>query len=238
LKGTVLTRFVVLLVLISPISSAQDVFDQGVAASRRGDDDQAVELFRQAVALNPNRADAHAYLGSAYMAISSQSTVISEILKDPQASASMSETDRLAAAKMVASIPETERLAEAELRRALELDPDNQLALQWLLILTNKGRADLPEADRAPKRAEARALSDHLTLAFADTSLRRLAESQEVLARNPGIDPTGRRYSTAAELIWSSWHEVLQRAKRGLRNLSGLYRILYGRLSVRSMPRS
>ncbi len=210
MKRADLIRLVILLMLISSLSSAQDLFDQGVQAFRRSDDDRALELLKQAVALNPKRADPHAYLGATYLAISSRSAAISAMLKNPQASASMPEAERLAAAKAITSIPETERLADVELRRALELDPNNEVALESLVTLARDGHADLPEAERAQKRAEAKLLYDRLTLAFADSSLRQLAEVQ--LAPNPASDSTGGLYSSAAEIIESNWHQVMERA--------------------------
>jgi tetratricopeptide (TPR) repeat protein len=202
----------VLLKLVASISRAQTVFEQGVEASRRGDDDRALELLKQAVALDPNKADPHAYLGVAYMAISSRSAAISAILKDPEASASMSDSDRLAAAKMVTAVPESDRLAEVELRRALELDPTNAVALQWLVILANHSDADRPEAEKMQKMAEARTMNGRLALVFADSSLRLLAETQKLHPVNPARYSTGGLYLQAAELIQSNWHEVMQRA--------------------------
>jgi tetratricopeptide (TPR) repeat protein len=208
-----LVPFVISLALLASPSPAQEIFDQGVVAFRSDDYERALELFRQAAALHPNEADPHAYLGATYMAISNRSTMLSAILNDPTASAAIPEVDRLAAARQVRSVSETEHLAEAELRRALELDPDNMLALQSLVILANHGNAELSESETARRRAEAGNLYDRLTVAFADDSAAKLAESLKELRPKTSLDSTGKMYAFAGELIEGDWSQVVQRAR-------------------------
>jgi tetratricopeptide (TPR) repeat protein len=201
-----------LLALLAPSSPAQEIFDQGVAAYSSNDYERALELFRQAAALNPNQAGPHVYLGATYMAISNRSAMMSAILKDSTAAANIPEADRLAAAKQVVSVSETERMADAELRRALELDPNNMLALQSLLTLAYHGNAELSAPEKARRLAEGGELRDRLTIAFADDSAVRLAEALKELRPKAAMDSTGKNYAFAGELIQGDWRQVVQRA--------------------------
>jgi tetratricopeptide (TPR) repeat protein len=209
-----LVRFVISLALLSIPSLGQEIFDQGVAAFRSNNYERALELFRQAAVLHPNQADPHAYLGATYMAISDRSAMLSAILKDPMRSADMPEADRLAAAKQVVSVSEIERLAEAELRRAVELDPNNMEALQSLVILANHGNAELSGPEKARRMAEAEKLYDRLTVAFADHSVARLAQSLKELRPKAAADSTGKEYAFAGELIETNVREAVRRARR------------------------
>ena len=52
-----------------PIDDADELVAQGRTAIRRGDGERAAELLEKAVALRPNSAEAHYWLGRAYGAI-------------------------------------------------------------------------------------------------------------------------------------------------------------------------
>lgn len=203
----------VLIALLPPMLRAQDAFDLGVAAFHSGNYDRALDLLRQAVVLHPNQADPHSYLGATYMAMANESALMS--------AAPIPEADRLAAAKSVVSIPESERLAEAEFRRALALDTNNLLALESLVGLLYHGHRELTEPEKSRRLAEAQTLYDRLTLAFADDSLHKLAETLDIL-RTFTDDHTGKLYAKRGELIQSSWSQVLERANRSLESVGPL----------------
>jgi len=65
-------RFGILFALISAALFAQDareVLNQGIAAFKNAHYKEAVELFQQAVTLDPNNVNGHLYLGTAYMSM-------------------------------------------------------------------------------------------------------------------------------------------------------------------------
>jgi len=96
----------VLMALISSALYAQDSINQGIAAFRSGNYEQAAELFAQAVASEPNNATAHTYLGTAYMSM-----------------------------WVPGSDSGNAHLAETEFQRVLELDADNKVALASMASL-------------------------------------------------------------------------------------------------------
>lgn len=99
-----------LFALISTALFAQDAMNQGVAAFKSGNYNQAVELFQQEAAAHPNSVNAHLYLGTAYMS----QWVPAAVAPDNEANG---------------------RAAEVEFRRVLELDANNTTAIASLASL-------------------------------------------------------------------------------------------------------
>jgi tetratricopeptide (TPR) repeat protein len=126
-------RCVVLFALISTALVAQDareVMNQGIAAFKNANYQQAIGLFQQAVSLNPNAVNPHLYLGTAYM---------SQWIPG-------------------AAAPENAVLAhsaEIEFRRVLELDANNTTAVASMASLTYNGAATLTGDEKIHKLDEA-----------------------------------------------------------------------------------
>ena len=115
-----MSRFASLLALLSAsLLNAQDVLvNQGVAAFKSGNYQQAVDLFSQAVAARPNDVNPHLYLGTAYMS-----------MWIPGAAS----PENIARA----------RSAETEFLRVLELDGSNATAIASLASLTYNSASSL-----------------------------------------------------------------------------------------------
>jgi len=126
-------RCVVLFALISTALVAQDareVINQGVAAFKNSNYQQAIGFFQQAVSLDPNNVNAHLYLGTAYM---------SQWI--PGAAAPEN------AAKA--------HSAEIEFRRVLELDANNTTALVSMASLAYHEAGPLMGEEKIRKLDEA-----------------------------------------------------------------------------------
>jgi hypothetical protein len=125
-------RFVALLALISAsLLNAQDVLvNQGVAAFKSGNYQQAADLFSQAVAAHPNDVNPHLYLGTAYMS-----------MWIPGA-ASPENVSRA-------------RSAETEFLRVLELDGNNATAIASLASLAYNSATPLIGDEKNRKLDEA-----------------------------------------------------------------------------------
>ena len=123
-------HYAVLFALLPAALCAQDsrdVLNQGVAAFKSGNNAQAVELFQQAVTLDPNAANPHLYLGTAYMSAWRPSDGMDVIAQR----------------------------ANVEFRRVLELDPVNQTALASLASMAYNSASALSSEAKAPKLDEA-----------------------------------------------------------------------------------
>jgi TonB family protein len=132
-KVTNMRRCVVLFALLSTALCAQDsreVMNRGVAAFKAAQYQQAVELFQQAVSLDPNAVNPHLYLGTALMSMWIPG------LASP-------ENEAFA------------RPAETEFKRVLELDPNNQTALASLASLAYNTATPLKGDEKLHKLDEA-----------------------------------------------------------------------------------
>jgi tetratricopeptide (TPR) repeat protein len=126
-------RCVVLFALISTALVAQDareVMNQGIAAFKNANYQQAVGLFQQVVSLDPNNVNAHLYLGTAYM---------SQWIPGAEAPENAAQGHS----------------AEIEFRRVLELDANNTTALASLASLTYHAAATLTGEEKIRKLDEA-----------------------------------------------------------------------------------
>jgi tetratricopeptide (TPR) repeat protein len=125
-------RFVALLVLITAsLLNAQDVLvNQGVAAFRSANYQQAVEFFSQAVAAHPNDVNPHLYLATAHMSMWIPGAASPE---------NMSRA----------------RSAETEFLRVLELDGNNATAVASLASLTYNSASSLKGEEKNRKLDEA-----------------------------------------------------------------------------------
>jgi tetratricopeptide (TPR) repeat protein len=126
-------RCVVLFALISTALVAQDaraVMNQGIAAFKNANYQQAVGLFQQAVSLDPNAVNPHLYLGTAYM---------SQWIPGAEAPENAAQGHS----------------AEIEFRRVLELDANNTTALASLASLTYHAAATLTGEEKIRKLDEA-----------------------------------------------------------------------------------
>jgi Gram-negative bacterial TonB protein C-terminal/Tetratricopeptide repeat len=126
-------RYAVLFALISTSLFAQDsreVLNRGVAAFKAARYREAVELFQQAVTMNPNAVNPHLYLGTAYMS---------------QWVPGAATPDNAALA----------RSAETEFKRVLELDPINQTAVASLASLSYNSATSLTGDEKMRKYDEA-----------------------------------------------------------------------------------
>lgn len=109
---------------------SREVVNRGVAAFKGGNYQQAVDLFQQAAAANPNDVNAHLYLGTAHASMWVPG-------------AASAENDARA------------RFAETEFKRVLELDPVNQTALASLASLVYRIACALKSDEKLPKFDEA-----------------------------------------------------------------------------------
>jgi len=126
-------RCVILFALISTAVVAQDareVMNQGIAAFKNANYQQAVGLFQQAVSLDPNNVNAHLYLGTAYM---------SQWIPGAEAPENAAQGHS----------------AEIEFRRVLELDANNITALASMASLTYHGAPTLAGEEKIRKLDEA-----------------------------------------------------------------------------------
>lgn len=123
-------RSAVLFALVSAALCAQDsreVLNRGVAAFKSGNYAQAVDLFREAVTLDPNGVNSHLYLATALM----------------------SEWNPADGMDVIA------QRANVEFKRALELDPINQTALASLASMSFKAASPLKGEERTIRLDEA-----------------------------------------------------------------------------------
>lgn len=151
-------RFGVLFALISTALFAQDARDavnKGVAAFKGGNYQQAVELFRQAVALDPNSVNPHLYLGTTYMSMWVPGT------KTPDNSANA-------------------RSAEVEFKRVLELDANNETALASMASLSYNSASSLTGEEKLRKLDEA--MDWYKRLAAVDPTNKEAPYSMGVIA--------------------------------------------------------
>ncbi len=105
--------------------------NQGVAAFKSGNYQQAVELFREAVALHPNDVNPHLYLGTAYMS----QWIPGAVSPENEANA---------------------RSAETEFKRVLELDANNTTSLASLASLAYNSASAAPPGEKIRKFDESR----------------------------------------------------------------------------------
>jgi TonB family protein len=166
-------RSAVLFALIATALCAQDsreVVNRGVAAFKGGNYQQAAELFRQAVTANPNDVNAHLYLGTTYMS---------------QWIPGNSSPDNAAFA----------RSAETEFKRALELDPINQTALNSLAGLAYHTASSMKGEER----------------------IRRFDEAMDWYKRLAAVAPTNKEAPYSMGVIaWAKWYPALMTARAGL----------------------
>jgi len=123
-------RFVLLFALLSTALYAQDsrdVLNRGVAAFKSGNYSQAVDLFREAVTLDPNAVNPHLYLATALMSEWSPADGMNVIAQR----------------------------ANVEFKRVLELDPNNRTALASLASMSFKAASSLQGAERTIRLDEA-----------------------------------------------------------------------------------
>ncbi len=126
-------RYAVLFALISTAAFAQDardILNQGIAAFKSAQYRQAVDLFQQAVSLDPNAVNPHLYLGTSYMSMwipgldSPENAVLA-------------------------------RSAETEFRRVLELDANNTVALASIASLVYHSATPLQGEEKTRKLDDA-----------------------------------------------------------------------------------
>jgi len=123
-------RVVLLFALLSTALCAQDsreALNRGVGAFKAARYEEAVEFFRQAVALDPNAVNPHLYLGTAYMSQTSPAYGMDVIAQR----------------------------AYVEFKRVLELDPINQTALASLASLAYNSATPLKGEEKLHKLDEA-----------------------------------------------------------------------------------
>ncbi len=101
--------------------------NQGVAAFKGGNYQQAAEFFQQAVALDPNNVNPHLYLGTTYMSMWRPADGMDVIAQR----------------------------AYVEFKRVLELDPDNTVAIASLASLTYNSAGSLAGEEKVRKLDEA-----------------------------------------------------------------------------------
>jgi TonB family protein len=126
-------RLAGLFALISTAAFAQDareVLNRGVAAFKDAQYREAVELFQQAVSLDPNGVNPHVYLGTTYMSMWIPG-------------AASPENAALA------------RSAETEFRRVLELDANNTVALDSMASLAYNSASGLQGEEKIHKLEDA-----------------------------------------------------------------------------------
>jgi TonB family protein len=157
-KVTNMRRLAALFALISTAVLAQDareVLNQGIAAFKNANYQQAVELFQQAVSLDPNAVNPHLYLGTSYMsmwipgAASPENAVLA-------------------------------RSAETEFRRVLELDGNNEVAFASMASLAFHEAAALPVGEKLNKLNDA--LDLYRSLASLDPMNKEAYYSMGVIA--------------------------------------------------------
>ena len=169
-KVTNMRRSAVLLALLSATLCAQDsreVMNRGIAAFKAARYREAVESFQQAVSMDPNAVNPHLYLGTAYMSLWIPANGI-----DANAQA-----------------------AETELKRVLELDPNNTTALSSVAYLAYNSATGLNGQERINKFDEA--MDWYKRLAIASRTNKEAPYSMGVIA-------------------WAKWYRALMTTRASL----------------------
>ena len=122
----------------APQYRAEESFQQGLAATERGDEDGARAYFGEAVRLAPQQARYHAFYGRTLMR---EAATRRQAESELQAAAKLDPENasyHVALAELYRSLS-LQRRAEGELNRALVLDPDNAAARRMLAQMKGQG---------------------------------------------------------------------------------------------------
>jgi TonB family protein len=157
-----------------PSRDWQTWLNQGIQAFRSARYREAIDAFQKAADLNPTNVDAHLYLGTANL-----SSYI------PSASS----PDNLAYAAR----------ADAEFQRALQLDPNNRVAIASLASLSYQQAQGIPDQE---------------------SKLRKLDQARDWYRKLAKVDPNNREtYYSLGVIAWAKCHQALTtaRAQLGMR---------------------